>query len=106
IYKITITKEGTGLDAPIVAGELPDGEVIASIGSYLGFILLGTSKGARFCTVNSAGDLTIGSLIPTSNPVQCFEGQGEFIWFGWTGYDGTHGGLGRMSLRNFSRIDA
>lgn len=106
VYRIAITREGTSLDAPVVAGELPDGEVIHSIGSYLGFILLGTSAGARFCTLDGQGNLTIGKLIETSNPVKGFEGQGEFIWFGWTNYDATSTGLGRMSLRDFSDIDA
>lgn len=106
IYRISITREGTSLDAPVVAGELPDGEVIHSIGSYLGFILLGTSSGARFCTLDGQGNLTIGKLLETSSAVKCFEGQGEHIWFGWTNYDATSTGLGRMSLRDFSDIDA
>lgn len=106
VYKITITAEGTALGAPTVAGELPDGETIYSLGSYLGFIFLGTSKGARFCTVSQNGDLTIGSLVTTPAPVRCFEGQGEFVWYGLTNWDGTRGGLGRMSLRYFSDAGA
>ncbi len=102
VYKVTITAEGTALGAPTVAGELPDGEVVHSIGSYIGFVLLGTSKGARFCTVSTNGDLTIGSLLPTTSPVKCFEGQEEFIWYGLTNYDATSTGLGRMTLRYFS----
>lgn len=101
IYKITLTAEGTNLGAPSVAGELPDGETLFAIGSYLGFIVLGTSKGARFCTVDSNGNLTIGAIIPTPEAVRCFEGQDEFIWYGLTNYEGTSG-LGRMSLRTFS----
>lgn len=106
VYRITITAEGTSLGAPIVAGELPDGEVVYSIGSYIGYIFLGTSKGARFCTVQTNGELTIGALIPTSYPVRCFEGQDEFVWYGLTNWDGTNGGLGRMSLRYFSDIES
>lgn len=106
IYRIAITAEGTALGAPTVCGELPDGEILYAVNSYLGFILLGTSAGARFCTVDSNGNLTIGSIIPTTSPVRCFEGQGEFIWFGMTNYDGTSTGLGRMSLRSFSELDA
>lgn len=102
IYRISITREGTALDAPTVAGELPDGEVIYAIDSYVGFVFLGTSRGARFCTIDGQGNLTIGALIRTGYPVRCFEGQGEFVWFGWTNYDGTSGGLGRMSLRTFT----
>lgn len=106
IYRIAIAAEGTNLSAPTVCGELPDGEILYAVGSYLGFIFLGTSKGARFCTVDNNGNLTIGSLIPTTYPVRCFEGQGEFVWYGLSNYDGTSTGLGRMSLRNFSELDA
>lgn len=106
IYRIAITAEGTSLGAPTVAGELPDGEQISSIGSYLGFIFLGTSKGARFCTHDSQGNLTIGKLLATPNPVNGFEGQGEFVWFGWTNYDGISTGLGRISLRNFASVES
>lgn len=106
IYRVSITAEGTSLAAPTVAGELPDGEIISAIGSYLGNILIGTSKGARFATVNTDGSLTIGALIPTSGSVRCFEGQGEFVWFGWSAYDSTSSGLGRMSLRYFSDTSA
>lgn len=106
IYKITLTAEGTNLGAPSVAGELPDGEIIYSVDSYLGYVVLGTSKGARFATVDGNGNLTIGSVIPTPYPVRCFEGQDEFIWYGLTNYDGTSGGLGRMSLRTFTDTQA
>lgn len=106
IYRIAITREATSLDAPTVAGELPDGEIVYSIGSYLGYILLGTSEGARFCRLDGQGNLVVGELIPTDYPVRCFEGQGRFIWFGWSNYDGTSTGLGRMDLRNFSDLDA
>lgn len=106
IYKITLTSEGTNLGAPSVAGELPDGEIIYSLGSYLGYIFLGTSKGARFATVDNNGNLTIGSVIPTPYPVRCFEGQDEFVWYGLSNYDGVSGGLGRISLRTFTDTQA
>ena len=106
IYRVSIVAEGTSLGAPTVAGELPDGEIVYSIGSYLGFIFLGTSAGARFCTADSNGNLTIGAVVSTANPVRCFEGQGEYVWFGNTNYDSTSTGLGRMSLRYFADTSA
>lgn len=102
IYRIDILTTGVGLDQPVVAGELPDGERLYGINSYLGAILLGTSKGLRYCTTDSNGNLTIGGLVSIGTPVRCFEGQGEFIWFGWTNYDGTSTGLGRCDLRTFT----
>lgn len=101
IYRIAIKTDGTGLDVPIIAGELPDGEIIRAIGSYLGFVLLGTDQGVRFCAADGEGNLTIGALIRTPEPVRCFEGQDKFVWFGWSNYDGTSTGLGRMDLSTF-----
>jgi hypothetical protein len=101
IYRIGLNASGTSLDQPIAAGELPDGEIIRSIGSYLGYILLGTDRGVRFCTTAGDGSLTIGSLTPTPAPVLCFEGQDRYVWFGWSNYDATSSGLGRMDLSTF-----
>jgi hypothetical protein len=101
IYKTSIEADGTALDIPTVAGELPDGEIISAIGGYLGFILLGTAQGVRFCEPDDAGNLKIGPLIETDMRVRCFEGQGRFVWFGWENYDTTSTGLGRLNLTAF-----
>lgn len=109
IFRIAVKEDGTGLDVAVPAGELPDGEIVASIYSYLGFVLIGTNAGVRFATPDSSGNLTIGALLETSSTVRCFEGQGSFVWFGWEDYsdpDGTaHHGLGRLSLEEFSSSD-
>lgn len=102
VYRIAVKADASSLDAPIVAGELPDGEVVRSIGGYLGFIFLGTDKGVRFCEVDGQGNLSIGPLIQIDTPVYCFEGQERFVWFGWTGYDSSSTGLGRMDLTEFT----
>lgn len=101
IYKITIKADGT-LDAGVVALELPTGEVISAISGYLGFILLGTDKGVRFCTVDNNSNLTAGPLIPTSGPVQKFSSNDRFSYFTYTNYDGVSGGLGRLDLSVFT----
>jgi hypothetical protein len=101
VYRTAIKADGTGLDAMIVAGELPDGEIVRSIDSYLGFVLLGTDEGVRFCATDSQGNLQIGALIRTGVPVRCFEGQDRFVWFGWSNYDAASTGLGRMDLTAF-----
>ena len=101
IYRTAIKADGTSLDAPIVAGQLPDGEIVRSLGEYLGYIFIGSDLGVRFCSVNSDGSLTIGALIQTPAPVYCFEGQDHFVWYGLSNYDeGT--GLGRMDPTNFT----
>lgn len=103
IYRTSVKADGTALDVPVVAGELPDGEIVRSIYGYLGFIVIGTDKGIRFAVVDdTAGNLTIGGLIQTSSAVRCFEGQDRFVWFGWTNYDSSSTGLGRMDLSVFT----
>jgi hypothetical protein len=103
IYRTRIKDDGTGLDALVVAGELPDGEIVTGIYGYLGFIVLGSDKGLRFATVGSTGDLTIGAFIPVgTGNVEAFEGQDRYVWFGWPDFDVDGSGLGRIDLQNFS----
>jgi hypothetical protein len=102
IHKITLTADGTSLGAAIVAGELPDDEKVTHLDSYLGYLIIGTSKGIRFADTDTSGYITIGGLIETGQPVYCTEGQDRFVWFGWGNYDGDSSGLGRMDLSEFS----
>ena len=102
VYRTAIKADGTSLDVPIVAAELPDGEIVRSLGAYLGFILVGSDKGVRFCSVNSDGSLTIGGLITTTAPVYCFEGQDRFVWYGLSNYNSNASGLGRLDLTTFT----
>lgn len=99
VYKTSIKPDGTALEIPSVSAPLPEGEQLLTIYGYLNFILLGTSQGVRFAVPDSEGNLEVGALIETNGSVTSFEGQGPFVWFGWTNYDGTHTGLGRCDLR-------
>jgi len=101
IYKTAVKADGTGLDIPTVAATLPDGEIARSVTGYLGFVVIGTDKGARFATSDANGNLTLGSLIPTTSPVLCAEGQDRFVWYGLTNYDALSTGLGRLDLQTF-----
>jgi len=101
VYRTAVKADGTALDVPVVAAELPDGEIIRSIYGYLGFLVLGTDLGVRFAAADVNGNLTIGALIRTAGAVRCFEGQDRFIWFGWTNYDDASTGLGRLDLSVF-----
>lgn len=98
VYKTTIKADGTSLDIPTVAGELPQGEVIHEIDSYLGYILIGTDLGIRFCSADTDGNLVIGPLISVNSPVKCFVGIGQYVYFGWTNYDVGSTGIGRMDV--------
>ncbi len=101
IYKITIKADGT-LDVPVAALELPVGEVVSAIHGYLGFILIGTNKGVRFCSTDNDSNLVAGSNIPTSGKVNDFTSEGRFVWFAYTNYDGVSSGLGRLDLSVFT----
>lgn len=114
IHKIGIKPDGTGLLPAIVAGTLPDGEIGTTIDSYLGYIFIGTNKGVRMAQTDGNGDLVLGAIIPTSQPVKCFEGQDRFVWFGNSEIDGRYNdgtgrfpattvcGLSRMDLSTFT----
>lgn len=107
VYRVAIKEDGTGLDAPIPATPgLPDGEIVRSIDNYLGFIVLGTDDGWRFCVPDaSTGDLDVGALIQTDARVNAFEGQENFLWFSYKNYDGSSTGIGRADLRHFTDAD-
>jgi hypothetical protein len=104
IYKITIKADGT-LDVPVVAGELPVGEVVSSITGYLGFVLIGTDKGIRLATSDDSADLLIGPALETSGSVKCAAGFERFVWYGWTNFDGTSTGLGRIDLSELNGLN-
>lgn len=105
IYRTAIKADGTALDIPVSAGSLPDGEIVRSIQGYLGFVWIGTDKGVRFCEADPSGNLTIGPLVQTNAAVMAFEPQDRFMWFGWTNYDSTSTGLGRMDLTTSVNTD-
>jgi len=101
IYKITIKTDGT-LDTGVVALELPTGEVVTAISGYLGFILIGTNKGVRYCSTDANSNLVAGQLIPTSGAVLEFASNEKFSYFTWSNYDGVSTGLGALDLSVFT----
>ena len=101
IYRTTIKADATSLDTPIVALELPAGEIITGLDSYLDFVLIGTTKGIRVATSDTNGNLVSGPLINIGSSVTSFSGEGRFVWFNYTNFDGTSTGLGRLDLGVF-----
>ena len=100
IYRLGIKEDGT-VDVAIVALELPIGEYPTSIFGYLGAILIGTNKGVRYSSPDNQGNLVAGALIPTPGDVQGFTAEDRFVWFGWSNYDASSTGLGRLDLSSF-----
>lgn len=72
IDKFTLASNGTmpTLTSAIAAAAMPPGEKIHTINYYLGYMLIGTSKGLRVATVDDAGSISYGPLSPaTPTPV-------------------------------------
>lgn len=103
IYKVTIKSDGT-LDTPVVAAELPSGEIVSTIYGYLGYILIGSNYGVRFATADSNSNLVLGPLLKsgTTNPIYQLDAEGRYVWGTWTNIDSEHTGLGRLDLAEFT----
>ena len=94
IYKFTLTTGGAmpTLSSAITAAEMPVGEVIHKIYYYLGYMMIGTSKGIRVAQVNDQdGSLAYGPLIvETTQPCYDFAARDHFVWCA-TGVSGEPG---------------
>lgn len=101
IYKMTLKDDAT-LNKPVVALELPTGEIIETIHGYLGFLLIGTNKGVRYATSDTTGSLTVGALIRTTGTVRSITTDGRYAWFGWSAYETGVTGMGRLDLAEFT----
>lgn len=84
IEKYTLSTAGAmpTLSSAITAAELPTGEVVHIIKHYLGYVIIGTSKGIRVAAVSpDDGSLTYGPLIvETSQPVYALAARDRFVW--------------------------
>jgi hypothetical protein len=100
IYKFTLSTAGVmpTLTSGIVAAQLPIGEIVLKIESYLGYLMIGTNKGMRVATISdTTGDLSYGPLIfEDTNGVYDFAFRDKYVWA--TGTIGTSPGLYRIDL--------
>jgi hypothetical protein len=94
IYKFTLASNGTmpTLSQAVTAAEMPTGEIIHKIYYYLGYMMIGTSKGIRVATVNDQdGSLAYGPLmVETDQPCYDFAARNHFVWCA-TSVDGAPG---------------
>jgi hypothetical protein len=101
IQKYTLSTAGVmpTLTSAIVAAELPAGEIVEKLYYYLGYMMIGTSKGIRVATVNDQdGSLSYGPLIKeTSQPCYGFAARDHFVWAS-TGIGALDAGLTRIDL--------
>jgi hypothetical protein len=100
IQKYTLGTNGSMpvLTQAVVAAEFPAGEIVEKLYYYLGYMIIGTSKGLRIANVNDQdGSLAYGPLVFESNqPVYDVACADRFVW-ATTGV-GTNAGLTRVDL--------
>jgi hypothetical protein len=103
IVKFTLNTSGVmpTLTSAITAAELPEGEVVHKIKYYLGYLVIGTSKGVRVAVVSDQdGSINYGPLIvETSQPVFDFACRDHYIWCA-SGTTNGKQGLIRIDLSN------
>jgi hypothetical protein len=100
IYRFSLSEANGGmptLTSGIIAAQLPTGEIVNKIETYLGYMLIGTNKGVRVSTIESDGSLNYGPLvIEESNGVYDFAFRDRFVWV--TGAVASQPGLYRIDL--------
>ena len=103
IQKYTLSTVGVmpTLTSAVVAAELPAGEIIEKIYYYLGYMMIGTSKGIRAAVVSDQdGSINYGPLIvETTQPCYDFAARDRFIWCA-AGIGALDAGLYRIDLGN------
>ncbi len=103
IQKYTLSTAGVmpTLTSAVVAAELPAGEIIEKLYYYLGYMMIGTSKGIRASVVSDQdGSINYGPLIvETSQPCYDFAARDRFIWCA-AGIGALDAGLYRIDLGN------
>ena len=100
IYKFNLSDAGaiTSLTSAVVSAVMPDGELIYAIKQYLGYMMIGTSKGIRAAIISpDDGSISYGPLIAeTEQPVYDFAFRDRFCWA--TAEVNGKGGLIRIDL--------
>jgi hypothetical protein len=100
IQKYTLGTNGSmpTLTQAVVAAEFPPGEIVEKLSYYLGYMLIGTSKGLRVAEVNDQdGSLQYGPLVfESTQPVYDIACADRFAW-ATTGV-GSNAGLTRVDL--------
>jgi hypothetical protein len=102
ICKFTLSTAGAmpTLSSAVIVAELPVGEIVHKIFYYLGYMMIGTSKGIRAAVVSDQdGSINYGPLIvETTQPCYDFAARDKYVWCA-TGVDGAPGTI-RIDLGN------
>lgn len=106
IYKIDVASTTTTvtLNVPVVVAEMPRGEQVLSMYSYVGsFLVVGTSKGCRIASIQDNGSLAMGPLLFTDIIVDDAVAFDKFVYVtvrdkGEAGDNVQRAGLYRINL--------
>lgn len=103
IYKFVLDTSGNVpvlASGGILAAQLPRGEIVHAITTYLGsFIGIGTSRGFRVGQIDDNGDIQYGPLLITnSSGVKCVAAYDRFFFVGATNAIDGSSGLYRVDL--------
>lgn len=99
VWRTAVKNDATALDAPVVAGTLPDGQRVRSVQDYLGTVLLvGTDDHVFLMDYDNAGNLVTRGNFATGTTVYGFEPQGVTEGLGHVWYTRADATLGRMDL--------
>ena len=101
IQKYVLTTAGAiqVLTQAVVAAEFPPGEIVEKLYYYLGYMMIGTSKGMRVAVPSDQdGSISYGPLIvETVQPVYDFAARDRFVWC-TSGIGSLDAGLIRIDL--------
>lgn len=102
IYRVYFAPDANDIPEPITAvvvAEMPRGEIVYSMKYYLGYLIIGTSKGVRVAQVQSDGSIVYGPLLfESEQPVYQIAVADHFAWA--TNKIGGDTGLTRIDLSN------
>ena len=111
IYKIAVTATTSTitLSQPVVIVDMPRGEKVNHLYSYVGtFLIVGGDKGCRVASINTDGSLTLGPLLFTQ-PNHDAVALGSYVYCTVTqvntGDRGTRAGLIRIDLSTSSNAN-
>lgn len=84
---------------PYLVAEMPRGEQVLSMESYLGtYLIVGTNLGVRVAIIDGNGNLVMGPLsLESDTAVTSLMALGNFVWASGSSCDG-HTGLYRLDL--------
>lgn len=83
ILKLSVSDTGViaTLTGAVTVADMPRGEKIHTIKYYLGYMLIGTSRGVRVAAVQSDGSLVYGPLLfEVTQPVYQFATSDHYAW--------------------------